>query len=955
MMASIKLPPVTIVCHLDGEIKGTVVVENQDILEEMLCSGLKEVIQEQLEGIPRFFRVWHDDGSQLVSSKDEMSLRAVDCCISRIGTAEYSVELASIAGAAIKSKSPLRLKKKHSQVVLIEGHMEKRGVYNTNWARRFFRLDTVSAELDYYESNVAFENFAKPKGMIPLSEATEIRGISAEDRTIDIVMPSRTYSLRTPPENHTDGPGFFEWLSHLKETFAEAKPQMVKGRRRRSQISIRSVLGVLDPAMRSTSGRSLGVSSGPKFSVPTLILPGEFSRHRTKAGALKRDYSKLRLLKESKLSSNSSEDSDNILNRLNISAPDKDDVARAALETVSESRLRQVSLRLEGSVEEIEALATRTEQTTAEGVVDPAIILLPWARDHFAVPGFTPGHASVNPTPKETDTSASEDRNMAAPSFKAEHGKNSSKDDYLLPRIRWQDSLLTSPLHDFSPESAKVATQFFRNVTGFMKDRKSSLSVVEHVAKLLRNAMRAPERLQTELFCQVIKQTSMCPHVHRASPNERINENCIRGWQLMAVLVTMVRPQRAFFPVLLDYIKANERAQSAEVRKLVKYSHVALVSTKGARVRTAVPMLAEIMAVMNQDLLTVQVEMINGRRVACKIASWVTVKDLCDQISEQLGVHHYNLECFSLFEGIVDEAPAAGHGSAPTPELTQLGPDDFVADIIAKWQEDYVALGGTTQKNALKPGTLRLPHHYLCHRVALFIDAGKDLVAKSLFYLQALADLVDSVCVLPDDVTFRLVALGLYYVHDAEEDFAQRMSSEEDDIKVHECYAFLPERFLFPVPRRVQSLSRIIEELRYVRGMHLRQQAPSAFMQLAVKSKVLLGRRWKASPGSTHILPSSVLICVHPLGISFLHPSTMQILLSFSFYFIVSWGASAKGFVLTCQRESNSLRMAFEVDEPQEIVRALEQLSDAQLNGKSIDKWPNVPPATLSLPSTALQ
>ena len=606
-------------------------------------------------------------------------------------------------------------------------------------------------------------------------------------------------------------------------------------------------------------------------------------------------------------------------------APDDDDVSRALEETVNASRLMRVSTRLDGDLGDLEGHDGAKEDFKAparSGWPTNEILTHMWAKGHFCVPGYSPqSHSAQRFSSSESSSSPK---------------AHESKSNFLAVRTRWQDSLLEKPLHDFEPESARVAIQFFRNVTGFMKDRKSSLSPVEHVQKIIRNAIGATQRLQTELFCQVVKQTTDCPPVHRAGSHERINECTIRGWKLMAVLVTLIRPQRSLFPALLSYVKSThaDAAKGSEVGRLAKYCHAALVVTKGLPPRTAIPMMAEVHAIINQDLMTIQVEMVNGRRVACKIASWVTVRDLCDQISEQLGVHATNMRCFSLFQGF---SKGGGSGSNGVDRLEYLQPDDFVADIIGQWQDDFVALGGTTQKSGIKPTALNIPHRYLRHRVNVYIDVGSDRVSKCLYFIQAIADVVDGACILPDDITFRLIAHALYFVHD--HGSAERTPSQNDEIDVLNCYKFLPERFLYPVSRRVQSLSRIIEELKYVRTLCPRQFAPLYFMKLALTTKKLLGRCWEVGTGTTHLLPDPCLVCVHPKGICLIDPASSDIAMEFSWYAVQSWGASPKAFVLNVRREMDSKKIVLRSDTPRDIAYQCDVYSKAVMNGQNIDTW----------------
>jgi hypothetical protein len=54
-----------------------------------------------------------------------------------------------------------------------------------------------------------------------------------------------------------------------------------------------------------------------------------------------------------------------------------------------------------------------------------------------------------------------------------------------------------------SPQLAPEGVQLFRNVTGYMGDRESSKSPLDHVQKIIRTLLNAPMELRDEIYCQV--------------------------------------------------------------------------------------------------------------------------------------------------------------------------------------------------------------------------------------------------------------------------------------------------------------------------------------------------------------------------------------------------------------------------------------------------------------------
>jgi hypothetical protein len=87
--------------------------------------------------------------------------------------------------------------------------------------------------------------------------------------------------------------------------------------------------------------------------------------------------------------------------------------------------------------------------------------------------------------------------------------------------------------------------QIFRNITGFMGDRRSSKSDIDHALKLIKNAETFTPELTDELFCQLCKQLRNNPSM----PSRH------KGWKLFLVCLTCVCPSPRLLPHVLAFCR----------------------------------------------------------------------------------------------------------------------------------------------------------------------------------------------------------------------------------------------------------------------------------------------------------------------------------------------------------------------------------------------------------------
>lgn len=116
-----------------------------------------------------------------------------------------------------------------------------------------------------------------------------------------------------------------------------------------------------------------------------------------------------------------------------------------------------------------------------------------------------------------------------------------------LKMLQWKNELIKMPLIKLSsPDLHKTAIQLFRNITGFMGDRKSSKPKEDHAQKILSNVITSPE-LFDEAFCQLCKQITKNPNVSSAR----------QGWELMTLCLSVFPPSPDLLFPLLGFFRDN--------------------------------------------------------------------------------------------------------------------------------------------------------------------------------------------------------------------------------------------------------------------------------------------------------------------------------------------------------------------------------------------------------------
>ncbi|MES1913827.1 MAG: hypothetical protein MHM6MM_005980 [Cercozoa sp. M6MM] len=118
----------------------------------------------------------------------------------------------------------------------------------------------------------------------------------------------------------------------------------------------------------------------------------------------------------------------------------------------------------------------------------------------------------------------------------------------------WQSESLKAPLcHLAESVDKSLCAQAFKNITGFMNDRRSSKPPLGHAQKFLQQGIGAEHTLRDEMYAQLLKQLTN-------NPNE---QSLVQGWRLLCLGLACFQPSEQMSPYVCSFCLKAEKAGTA--------------------------------------------------------------------------------------------------------------------------------------------------------------------------------------------------------------------------------------------------------------------------------------------------------------------------------------------------------------------------------------------------------
>ncbi|KAL7682873.1 putative FERM/acyl-CoA-binding protein superfamily [Plasmopara halstedii] len=455
----------------------------------------------------------------------------------------------------------------------------------------------------------------------------------------------------------------------------------------------------------------------------------------------------------------------------------------------------------------------------------------------------------------------------------------------LKKRLEWENTIISTPLTRLSKDQVEVAIQAFRNVSGFMGNRASGKSQIDHCFKLLRNVVHRSPALKDEIYCQLCKQLTCNP-----STNAILN-----GWLLLNACLVTFPPSPPLTRRLEKFIIAHTRADgnSKFYSEMIAYAQEALVSlacsaTQGER--KEIPSVAELKALQRHVPNDITVMLADGSSLIMQVSAWTTSQELASLVAHKLGVCHE--KAFALFETNKEEQEF-------------IVPDDErVLDLFAEWERTYIdanevekkekssgSLNSISEKIATQPA---IEGYHLVYKAYLWVHVEDETAADvDLYYLQAVQNVLSGNYICDLDVAVELSSYQLYCTFGSISDLA--LSNLVDDVHRYIPNSLLSASNRVAIAKLVVASYNTLVNSRYVQSV---QQARQAYLRLC-KHQPFYGLTLYQVRNSHRItnFPLRIILTINDVGVGILGADSDEILQLFPYTNIASWGYSANSFV----------------------------------------------------------
>lgn len=229
--------------------------------------------------------------------------------------------------------------------------------------------------------------------------------------------------------------------------------------------------------------------------------------------------------------------------------------------------------------------------------------------------------------------------------------------------LSYKKSLIKKALLKQNREYDAEAIQSFKNIMSYMGDRKTTKNDEGHARKLIFNGLQAPESLKDEVFLQVCKQVTGHP----------TQKHCVKGWELMSILLAGFPPSRGMSTFLEDYYaKAANESPDEDIVRLASICLERLPKIMQLGPRSEVPSTEEIRAEQRGELLHVKVYTLNNQCYTVEVSSFTPMKEVCSTMVHKIGLGYASP--FSVYEFTKDG------------EERILDGESRVVDVIASWE-----------------------------------------------------------------------------------------------------------------------------------------------------------------------------------------------------------------------------------------------------------------------------
>jgi len=434
----------------------------------------------------------------------------------------------------------------------------------------------------------------------------------------------------------------------------------------------------------------------------------------------------------------------------------------------------------------------------------------------------------------------------------------------------------------------KQAQQTWKNINSYMGLRTSGKSSSGHVEKLLRFALKAPEDIRDEIFCQLVKQTSVNPSV----------DSLVKGWKLMAICCAIFPPSDEFANYLAAYLFSKTK-EAGSVGHFATFGLQSLDRTMEVGQRRIQPMDLEIQRIEERQPISIKVYFLDGTFRTLLVTSQTRAQQVTQSLSSALRLHHG--ESFGLFEM---EEPRPGWETTVyatrqdmerqqkiddlqhMPYDRELETNERIMDVFSSW----------TRSSKKKQRKIRFVYKCKLHSKAQENSYSKN--GWKIAFLTIVWHVVHGMYPLEEEDAFHLGALQLQATHGPREKTFYVPGLMQDVIDRFVPYMLLQTNNASQCESKILAKHGMYRHLdkqdayrKYIE--YLRKSDAAVYFGCAFFRCVRVSRLKKTNNNEQ----IDLVLGVSENGVIFVHPTTLQIIERYKMEEILTYGFRSNAFL----------------------------------------------------------
>ena len=468
--------------------------------------------------------------------------------------------------------------------------------------------------------------------------------------------------------------------------------------------------------------------------------------------------------------------------------------------------------------------------------------------------------------------------------------------------MSWQNNEINEPLLKMEKEMYEIPKQMFRNLLGYMLDRKSSKKPLSHARKFLKITMNNSNKIiKDEAYVQILKQLR----------NNKKYESLIRGLKFLAIISSVYVPTEKIYNLMLNYLFFQmQNNTDLNIVNHAKFIFVRMIKTKENE-RKNVPCKEELQFIESLKSILIPVYFFGGKSTIIKIESYNTINDLKNKLMEHLEFNKNKSIYYSIYE-ICSKLNET--------EERFIDDNENICDVISLWKNE---IGKTKEKIEFKL-YLKLLIYYS------FDEDDYDTI--NMIYNQSLYDVLTGKFNIDENKIITLASLQILAEFGKDNENAYK--SLKNNIEKYVPFNHLNKM------RNIQWCEKIIEFYSNLSEFNQNQAKWNYLEELKNNVNYQMQQfdaKFNLNKSITNEdnIPEECVIGIKPDGINILDRERNEIVF-YKYEIIMNWGISDNQFIICISNSDNEIRKICFFTSQTKTIQTLIEVYCNLIAGKTI-------------------